>query len=59
MARITTQADFLAFLTRDATRLDSESEEDTYGRITANLVIATEDIDDARHAVSVNHTSLS
>lgn len=57
MARITTQADFLAFLNRDATRLDAEFDEDTYGRITANLVIASEDIDDARHAVSVNHTS--
>ena len=28
-----------------------------YSRIAANLVIASEDIDDARHAVSVNHTS--
>ena len=57
MPRITTQADFLAFLNRDATRLDSDSDEDTYSRITANLAIAAEDIDDARHAVSVSHTS--
>ena len=57
MARITTQADFLAFLNRDATRLDPDSDEDTDSRITANLVFAAENIDDARHAVSVNHTS--
>ena len=57
MRRVTTQADFIQFLNRDATRLDPESDQDTDGRIAANLVIASENIDDARHAVSVNHTS--
>ncbi len=52
MARITTPADFLAFLNRDSARLDSDSDEDTYSRIAANLVIASEDLDDARHAVA-------
>ena len=52
-----TQADFQVFLKREAAVLDSSSDADTADRILNHLRIATEDLEDARHAVKVNHTS--
>jgi hypothetical protein len=52
-----TQADFQAFLNREAVRLAADTDQDTEAKIEQDLAIAAEDLEDARHAVEENHAS--